>query len=64
LGRRQEGLVLARGRHWGLLARGNASGVGNLNVDIVGAADPLTEVVTVMLINIIVGVFVVCVGQW
>ena len=54
---------LVRGRHRGLLARDSASGVGNLNVDIVGAADPLTKVVTVILIDIVEGVFVVRVGR-
>ena len=38
------------------MARGNASGVENLNVDIVGVADSLTKVVTLMLIVIVVGV--------
>jgi hypothetical protein len=62
LGRRQGslgetgGIALARGRHKGLLARGDASGVGNLDVEIVGAADSWTKVVTVMVIFIIVGV--------
>lgn len=41
-----------------MLARGDASGVRNLNVDIVGTAGSLTKVVTVtvMLIVIVVGV--------
>jgi hypothetical protein len=62
LGRRQRTLgetgrtTLARSKHRGLLARGNASDVGNLNVDIVGAASSLTKVVTVMLIVIVMGV--------
>ena len=38
------------------MARGDASGMGSLNTDIVEAADSLTKVVTVMLIVIVVGV--------
>jgi hypothetical protein len=49
-------IALARGGLGGLLARGNASGVGNLKVDIVGATHSLTKVVAVMLIVIVVGV--------
>lgn len=45
MGRRQGslgetgGIALARDGHRGLLVRGDASGVGNLDVEIVGAAD-------------------------
>ena len=54
---------LLMGRHRELLARDSASGVGTLNVAIAGAAYSLTKVVTVMLIVIVEGVFVVCVGR-
>lgn len=49
-------IALARGGHRELLARGDTSGMGNLNVDIIGASDSLTKVITVMLIFIVVGV--------
>ena len=55
---------LLMGRHRELLARDSASGVGTLNVAIAGAAYSLTKVViTVMLIVIVEGVFVVRVGR-
>lgn len=63
LGRRRRslgetgGIALVRGRCKGLLARGNASGVGNLNVDIVRAADSSTKVAMAMLIIVILSVW-------
>ena len=46
------GIALARGGHGGLLARGYTDRLGNLDLDVIGAADSLTGdiMLTVMLI--------------
>jgi hypothetical protein len=47
-----------------LLARDSAGGVGTFDVDIVGAADPLTGDVMVMLVVVVALMHAaVCVGQ-
>jgi hypothetical protein len=58
--RNSGGIALARGGHGGLLAWGYTRGLGNLEVDIIGATDSLTGdvMLTIMLIVVVIIVII------